>query len=80
MEKSRIVEKNTYCYNCKKPTDTIKVDNLFKCDDCGINKRLERTIKQVRQELYGFFILATFVLLAVIGFIVTIYWIVSLFL
>lgn len=74
-------EKNTYCWYCKKPTDTILDDDgETKCLDCNAKKTLHSLTKGRSHEIYGLFVMLVLIAFMVVGVFFTIYWLVSLFL
>ena len=84
MGKSKLilVEKETYCFHCKKPTDTLydKKQKNTVCDECkGIKNIDARTLRQKKLELYGTVMIFTISFFAVFGFISAIYFLVKLF-
>ena len=70
-----ILEVNTYCFKCKKPTETIERDDkITVCNSCGMPKKLQYDNRGVPKILLGQFAVFFSVLIIVFGLVVWFFW------
>lgn len=77
-ETEKDVEINTFCWNCKKPTNTNKTNmGTYICDTCGIAKRVNQH-KSVYPTLKEFALFLLVGVLTIIGVISIVIWVIKM--
>ena len=79
--KSKVIEINTMCWSCKKPSDTYDFEGITSCGTCGAGKTPQHvgSIVNARKKIVAFVVTVLLMIVIIVIFIGGALWLMDFF-